>query len=118
MVAQNRRFKLFLLLSTMTALALCCSAFNESASAYTPEYYYFNMDSFHASLQRGGVVDNTGFARETMFTYVIKPDPEYVSSKVHLSEQEKQWIITLLYHEIGGCKMGPIITAQMIRDTY
>jgi len=24
-----------------------------SASAYTPEYYYFNMDSLHKSLQRG-----------------------------------------------------------------
>ena len=76
------------------------------------------MDSLHKSLQRGGVVDNNGFARETMFTYVIPPDPNYVSSKVRLSETEKQWVITLLYHEIGGCKMGPIITAQMIRDSY
>ncbi len=76
------------------------------------------MDSFHQSLQRGGVADGSDFSRETMFTYVIDPDPNYKSSKVHLSETEKQWVLTLLYHEIGGCRMGPIITAQMIRDSY
>ena len=117
MAKHNKRL-LFLSLIAMASLAFCCGILNNSASAYTPEYYYFNMDSLHKSLQRGGVVDNNGFARETMFTYVIPPDPNYVSSKVRLSETEKQWVITLLYHEIGGCKMGPIITAQMIRDSY
>ena len=88
MARQNRRL-LFLLSVVIMSLAVCCGVLKNSASAYTPEYYYFNMDSLHKSLQRGGVVDNNGFVRETMFTYVIPPDPNYVSSKVRLSEMKK-----------------------------
>ena len=52
------------------------------------------------------------------FVVYVEPDPNYVSRAVEVTDQEKQWIISAIDHEQGGCKAGSIQTAQTIRDMY
>ena len=116
MLMTKKRFLLVFLI--LSALIACGLMSRPAAAAYRPEYYYFHMDTLHDTIQKNGMTGTDGTSRTNLFPVLIDPDPNYVSSKVTLPEQEKQWILTTINHETGACKVGAIMEAQVIRDAY
>ena len=76
------------------------------------------MDSLHDTIEKHGMTGTDGSHRDKLFPVLIDPDPNYKSSKVTLTETEKQWVMTTIAHEQGACLTGSILEAQVIRDSY
>ena len=76
------------------------------------------MDSLHDNIEKNGMTDSNGVRRTELFPVLIAPDRGYKSSKVTLTETEKQWVMTTIANEQGACKTGSILEAQVIRDSY
>ena len=110
--------QLIISLSILGAVVACGLMNRPAMAAYRPEYYYYNMDSLHSTINKSGMTDSKGVSRANLFPVLIDPDPNYVSSKVTLTAEEKQWVLTTINHETGSCKVGAIMEAQVIRDAY